>query len=737
SRLDEPRRTAAEIDAENAEARVLLRLLLATDEIRTRRLDVGDEVRNGLHHLAGVIWNAVPKLHRDLGRAGMEQWGIDLGAAGVLRYRSWIGGDRDGNPNVTAAFTAGTLRDMREAAIAGHLAGLDELSHELSVSDRRVPILPELLAAIEADISIAPVDPATVRHLDHEPFRRRIRQIRARLVSGMMDSRTYVHALSLLRRALVHAGLPEVAKEGLLFDAEVRARTFGLHMAALDIRQHSRVHEAVVHRLLAEAGVEADYTGLEVAERVDLLAEELRSSRPLRGPGAVVDPLTAEMLSTLEVVREAIEREPESIGSYVVSMAHDASDVLEVLLLLREVGLWAVRDGEVVCPIDVAPLFETVDDLEAADEVMRQLFALEPYARHLAARGGFQEIMLGYSDSNKDGGYWASTWGLQVAQDRLARTCAAAGVELRFFHGRGGTVARGGGRANRAILASPPASRNGRIRFTEQGEVISFRYASPALANRHLEQIVNAMILATASAEDAASLPPATDLDRLMDRIAGRSREAYRALVDAPDFWPTFIERTPVLHIGELPIASRPVSRGGGDLDLDSLRAIPWVFSWTQIRANVPGWFGTGVAFEEEFEADPSALDRCRKAYRAGGWFRAFIDNAQQEMARSRLEVAGWYLADARSTSLLPALDAEFARARAVVLQITGQAEILDNNPVIQRSIRERNPETDVINALQVELLRRWRGSEDDRDAVAPIIMLSVNALAAAMQSTG
>jgi phosphoenolpyruvate carboxylase len=407
-------------------------------------------------------------------------------------------------------------------------------------------------------------------------------------------------------------------------------------------------------------------------------------------------------------------------------------------VLLREVGLWRIEGGVVRCPIDVAPLFETVEDLEHAVPVLESLFSDPVYGGQLDARGRFQEIMLGYSDSNKDGGYVASTWRLQVAQDRVARACRDHGVELRFFHGRGGTVARGGGRANRAILSAPAASRNGRIRFTEQGEVISFRYAMPALARRHLEQMVNAVLLATA---DAGTIDDHADdaLEAVMESISNRSREVYRALVDDPAFWPVFVSRSPVLHIGELPIASRPVSRGGGDLDFDGLRAIPWVFSWTQMRANVPGWYGLGSAFEEAFARDGSLLAACRASYADGGWFRSLVDNAQQEMARARLSVAGWYLfGDADGDALHARLVTEFERTTRVVLAITGQKAILDNNPVIQQSIIERNPDTDLINALQVELLERWRKAGDaDRPVIAGLVMLSVNALAAAMQSTG
>ena len=741
--LDGPPETAAEMRAIESEARGLLALLMGTDEVRAKRLDVADEVRNGVHHLAGVIWDAVPRLHRDLKQAVEVVWQGEIQIPTLLRYRSWIGGDRDGNPNVTAAFTRRTLQEMREAAIEGHVRGLDELRHQLSLSDRRVPVLAELTAAIEADSHVAPLDPAAIRHLDHEPFRMRIRQLRNRLLGGTIDAGEYSEALEVLGRAVRHAGLVEFSENGPIEDALVRARTFGLHLATLDIRQHSRVHEAAVSELLRAGGVESAYEDLTADQRADLLRRELRTSRPLLARGLEISGESRELLDSLTAVREAIEAEPASIGSYVVSMTHDASDLFEVLVLLREVGLWSIHDGTVTCPIDVAPLFETVDDLEAATGIMRELFDDPLYAAQLAARDRFQEIMLGYSDSNKDGGYWASTWGLQVAQDRIARACAGAGIELRFFHGRGGTVARGGGRANRAILSGPVAGRNGRIRFTEQGEVISFRYAAPALARRHLEQIVNAMLLATGSPAEEGHRAEA-DIVPLMDEIAARSRETYRELVDDPGFWPVFMDRSPVRHIGELPIASRPVSRGGGGLDFDGLRAIPWVFSWTQMRANVPGWYGVGTAFESTFQRDEGSLEHCRKAYAEDGWFRAFIDNAQQEMARARLGVTAWYLegivgeTDESAARLLERLHLEFDRTRKIILAVTGQSELLDNNPVIQESIRERNPDTDLINALQVELLRRWRELEpDDRDPVQTVIMLSVNALAAAMQSTG
>ena len=725
--------TTGERGALESDVRQTLSQLMATDEIRSRRLDVIDEVRNGIHYLGGAIWRAVPELYRDLADAIEDNYGCRVDLPVILRYRSWIGGDRDGNPFVTAERSAIAFAEMREVALERHHQMLEDLHRELSLSSRRVRIDPELEQSIERDESESPLDEMAIRHLHHEPFRVKLSHMQRRLGAADYDTDRYIDDLMTIQSALRFAGLDETANRGGIADALVAARTFGFHLAALDIRQHSRVHEAAVDELFRLAGVSDDYVALDETDRRTLLEAELSTARPLLARGQELSPPTRELLEGLAVFAEALEADPDSVGTYIISMAHDVSDLLEVLVLLREVGLWTIVDGVVQCPIDVAPLFETVDDLDHAGRILTEMLENPAYLPQLQARGRFQEIMLGYSDSNKDGGYWAANWRLHAAQKDLARIAREAGVSFRFFHGRGGTVARGGGRANRAILASPPETRNGRIRFTEQGEVISFRYAMPAVAHRHLEQIVNAMILATTNSSEPSR--PDEPMIALMDAIAERSRVAYRELIDDDRFWPIFVDRSPVLHIGNLPIASRPVSRSGSKVTFDELRAIPWVFAWTQMRYNVPGWYGTGSAFDQLVLHDESMLEQCRCAYAEGGFFRAFIDNAQQEMARARLKVAGWYT-DGCDQQLHQRLTEEFQRAEQAVLAITGQEHLLDNNKVIQQSIRERNGDTDVINALQVDLLRRWREDKDDQ-ALNTLILLSVNALAAAMQSTG
>ncbi len=732
---DEPDQTPASRLRLESGVRQTLSLLLATDEVRAQRLEVIDEVRNGLHYLAGSIWEAVPTLYRDLEAAIELHYGKRPEIPLLLRYRTWIGGDRDGNPNVTSELTRDALAVMRRVALKRHAETLNALELQLSVSDKRVPIDRALLESIRRDEQDHALDEEELRHLQHEPLRIKLRHMQSKLKSATYSARDFTDDLRTLQSAAKTAGLEEVATRGLLSEAIVRTRTFGFHLAAMDIRQHSAVHERAVADMLHIAGVTDDYAALNEPERLGLLRNELATSRPLLGDAARADEQTIELLDTLRVFAQAAAEEPERVGSYVVSMAHECSDILEVLILLREVGLWRISDDGCECPIDVAPLFETVDDLARAGDVMRNLFAEPAYAAQLQARSRFQEIMLGYSDSSKDGGYWAANWNLDRAQDDLARACAEADISVRLFHGRGGTVARGGGRAHRAILAAPPSSCNGRIRFTEQGEVISFRYAMPEIARRHLEQIVSAVVEAKAHA--ASNPAPQDDISQLMGDMARDSRAAYRELIDDTEFWPWFVKDSPVLFIGELPIASRPLSRAGKDVEFESLRAIPWVFAWTQMRYNAPGWYGVGAAFEALVLHDDVKLERCRDAYESVGCFRAFIDNAQQEMARARLEVARWYTAGAPA-GLRGRLEEEFANAERAILAITGQQALLDNNPVIQQSIRERNPDTDIINALQFALLTKWRSADgNERTELRPLILLSVNALAAAMQSTG
>jgi phosphoenolpyruvate carboxylase len=739
-------------------------LLLATDEIRPERPGVRDEVEQGLHFLTGPIWNGVARIHEDVRRALREHYRADPDVSAFLRYRSWIGSDQDGNPNVTADVTRWTFDRQRRAALVGHLAELEELRRELSVSDRQVEVSDALRRSLERDAAETRV-PRPLQHAyRHEPYRLKVTFMMARLDHALehggrgeeddvapYDAARYLDDLLLMRDSLVATGFGHATRHGRLARCIVLARAFGFHLAALDVRQHSDRLEHAVDALLAMGGVEEAYASLDEPARLEVLRRELASPRPLLPPDHRLPAAVAGVLDTFRVIRDAAVREPDSVGAFIVSMTHTVSDILEPMLIAREVGLWSRRGGRVECPVDFVPLFETIEDLARAGERMEELFSDELYREQLAARGGMQEVMLGYSDSNKDGGYWMANWSLQRAQADLGAVCSRHGVELRLFHGRGGTVGRGGGRANRAILATPPAVHTGRIRFTEQGEVISFRYALDDLARRHLEQIVNAMIRTVSPATEPAPEPEPEDLD-LMERIAQRSMAAYRQLIDHPDFWAWYTAVTPVEQISHLPIASRPVSRGAGDeVAFDDLRAIPWVFSWTQARYVVPGWFGLGAALTDAAAA-PGEMDRLRRLYGSWPFFRAVVDNALREMARARLEIAAAYADLAESDGFHERIVADFRAARSALLGITGGDALLDDSPVIRKSIALRNPYTDVLNLLQIELLRRARRGEGaaeregadgagadgiEAEALRQGLFLSINGIAAAMQSTG
>lgn len=753
-RLRGPSLPASEREEIERRVHAEVALLLLSDDVRARRLTVGDEARNGLLFLSRSIWQTVPRLARDLDAACRHSYPSDQATSpetlnpAMLTYRSWIGGDRDGNPEVTAETTRTTLASLRSTAIDLWDHELDLLRQDLSISTRRVSILPELAEAIEKDREKWLRDPVSLAQRGTEPLRLRIMQMRSRLREDpTYTSRTLTSDLELLQRSLAAMHSPQLADHPPLRDAIVRARVFGLHLATLDVRQHSAVHERAVAELLTVAGIADSYLTMDEPARVALLRRELATRRPLTSPDAELSPMTAETLRTLDVVRESISHEPASVRSYVISMTHGVSDMLEVMLLMKERGLLDPRPDRRT--LHVVPLLETIDDLARGPELLREILTDPAYRAHLErlARQDntsptlMQEIMLGYSDSNKDGGFLMANIALHTGQERLAQVARDVGVQIQFFHGRGGSVGRGGGRAGRAILATPHNARTGRLRFTEQGEVISFRYALPEIAHRHLEQILNAAIRAALpepSAQIGGSPAPTTPETRtLMKRLADESMRRYRTLIDDPRFWPWFLGASPIAHIGSLPIASRPVSRGGeSGFAFDQLRAIPWVFSWTQMRILAPGWFGVGTALSQ---ASADELGQIRSLRDRSTFLATILDNAAQELARARMPIAKRYAAlGPEGDAMFAILHSEFEAARSAALASTGQRTLLDHVPVIAASIAIRNPWTDMLNLIQIELLKRYRAAEDQtRPALRATILASINGIAAAMQSTG
>ena len=717
-------------------------LLLVTDDVRSDRLRVQDEVNNGIYYQSHVIWQTLPRIIDDLSEALSTYFNIN-DAPPFLRFRSWIGGDRDGNPFVTHDVTTQTLDAHRNAALNNYRTSIEALWKELSISSLRVAAPPALMEAIQREAETIALDPDELHRYRFEPFRLKIAYMLERLKQFQADPTDSIYSISqfqddltLLQNSLVDCGLGALSSYQSLSNLIIRSRVFGFHLAALDIRQHSQVSGAVVAELLRLSGVSENYSALRESEKVALMEKELANPRPLCGDREDFSDQTIELLDVFKLMRRVMRKDEQAIGAFIVSMTHSVSDLLEVLLLAKEVGMWRMKNDVVTTPLDVVPLFETIQDLEGAASLMEALYKHTLYRRHLKARGDFQEIMLGYSDSNKDGGFWMANWALHKGQEHLSEAGLQNNIKMRFFHGRGGSVGRGGGRANQAIFAIPIQSRSGRMRFTEQGEVISFRYARPFIARRHLEQIVNAVLLTAHDKEcDVGCSPP---MQALMERIAAQSMQAYRKLIDDPNFWPWYKQLTPIEHIGNLPIASRPVSRvSASEVQFDDLRAIPWVFSWTQTRYNLPGWYGAGTAIEEEIKRDPETLEKLQAMWQSWPFFRTVIENVQLELARTRMEVAQAYsgLSQDRFHDIIAA---EFERIRSAVLKITGQERLLDNHPAIQQSIVLRNPYTDVLNLIQVELLKRWaERSEEQSVPLRQALFLSINGIAAAMQSTG
>ena len=751
SRLEDEEFTPEERDNMVAEILNEINLLLATDEVRTEKVTVEDEVENGMFYFMNSIWETIPVLYEDLRHAFETYYDKSPELPIVLRYRSWIGSDRDGNPNVTEEVTWNTIMEQRQSILQLYVDELDELRRYLSISENQFDISKELERSIEEDEKVVPLSERYNRLYSQEPYRRKITHIMQKLRKQLeaieqadknqiirrstdYTAEDFQKDLDLIKQSLEENGLQQVAREGKVNDLIIRANTFGFHMAALDIRQHSRLHEETIAELLELAEVSDNYAGLEEQEKVELLTRELSNPRPLCPIRSNITEESEKIMGVFRLIGDLIELDSNSFGSYIISMTHGVSDMLEVLILAKEAGLWSLDEGVVESSINVVPLFETIEDLEVCNKLMREIFENSLYGRQIKAMDGFQEIMLGYSDSNKDGGYWMANWALEKAQQKLGAVCREYDIDFRLFHGRGGTVGRGGGRSNQAILALPPISNNGRIRFTEQGEVISFRYSLSAITRRHLEQIVNAMIRVTVSTENEGM--EKEQLVKLMENMANESMTAYRDLIDDKEFWPWYTNITPIEHISRLPIASRPVSRSGADAaDFENLRAIPWVFAWTQVRYNVPGWYGIGKVLDKLISEDLQKVEKLKEWYNDWIFFKTILDNAQREMARTHLQTAEVYDISEKDT-FDDRISDDYKKAKNAILKITGQSEILENSPVILNSIRFRNPFTYPLNMMQVELLKRWREDKENEE-LRDALFLSINGIAAAMQSTG
>ena len=717
----------------------ILRLWL-TAMLRDTRLAVSDEVANGLAYFRLTFLQELPRLYAELEHALKERFDLESEPRlpPFLAVGTWIGGDRDGNPYVTGAVLRGALAQQARLILGHYLDEMGQLYKELALSARIHPAPPaiEALAAASGESSAYRRD---------EPYRRAIAGIHARLAGAaellaelkanpppVVQQPPYANAeefgmdLGLIEKSLHAQGAQRLAR-GRLATLQRKVSLFGFHLAPIDLRQSSGEHEAAVGELLERAAVCPNYKDLDEKARTELLVKELAGPRPLRVPHVQYSEILEKELAILAAAAEGRRRfGVRAVPHYVISHCSAVSDLLEVGVLLREAGLLG--------QVDIVPLFESIADLGNCGRVLGEALGLPLYRGWVNGRDNAQEVMLGYSDSNKDGGYFTSNWALYKAESTLVEACKARGVRLRLFHGRGGTIGRGGGPSYEAVLAQPPGSVDGALRLTEQGEVIASKYADPESGRRNLET------LAAATLEASLVMKRRTHqgYEAIAEALSARAFEAYRSLVKSPGFVEYFRASTPIAEIADLNIGSRPASRRATER-IEDLRAIPWVFSWTQCRLMLPGWFGFGTAIET-WVAEKNSLENLKEMYREWPFFRSVLSNMDMVLAKSDLAIASRYaelVADANlREQIFRRLSEEWQRTRKWLAAITGSQELLAENPTLARSIRARFPYLDPLNHVQVELLRRYRSGDRDPRLLRGI-HLTINGLAAGLRNSG
>jgi phosphoenolpyruvate carboxylase len=732
--------------------------LWQTDELRDRKPTVLDEVRNGLYYFDETLFEVIPEVYGELERC-LDKYYPERTwhAPKFLLFGSWIGGDRDGNPSVTSDITWTTLTMHREMALRKYEVALNALIDHMSFNTNIVEISPPLLASIEKDRQRM-----TLQHL--EPWRNESEPYRVKIVYMLEKLHNTRNSDERDETDVRYQSVDEFLDDLRIMDQSLRehyagfvadmytkklirqAELFGFHMAALDIRQHSKEHEQAMTETLTKMGIADDYAALTEDEKVELLTKLLLDPRPLTSPYIAYSESTLECHNVYRVALKAQQEFGRScLNSYLISMTNDASDMLEVMVFCKEFGLYRREaDGSIRCTLQPVPLFETIDDLHAAPEIMDRLFAIPAYRDSLASLNQVQEIMLGYSDSNKDGGVLTANWELKVALEQITDIGMKHDVRLKFFHGRGGALGRGGMPLNRSILAQPPHTLGAGIKITEQGEVLSQRYAVKGIAYRSLEQATWALITAATAARNPHRDIQTHKWESVMADISAEAQVKYQDLIFRDeDFMTFFKECTPLPEIGELNIGSRPSKRKNSDR-FEDLRAIPWVFAWTQTRYLLPAWYAAGTGLQSFYQGKPQNMRVLQQMYAHWAFFRSAIDNVQMALAKADLTIAKEYgrmVKDGQMAErIYQLIQDEYHLTSSLILQITGQKEILDNVPILQESIRLRNPYVDPLSYFQVELLKELRAireADGDEAMLLREVLLTINGISAGLRNTG
>ncbi len=716
--------------------------LWLTDRVRAAKVTVTDEVRTGLYFVDSFFWNTIPTIYDDLEKALARYYPGLHAPASWFKLASWIGGDRDGNPNVTSEVTAETLRLHRGLAVENHRKSFHDLARHLSVSSNRIPPPRHLLDWIENRRPFPPHIAYIEQRYVTEPYRLALSLLAADLSEASREDmkghllQRYPYRARLTASELaqpldiIASAMPAKLAQSELQEARRKLNIFGLHAAKLDIREDSSQLNAALSEILRALNIESDFENLPADSRIELLVRLLKEPIPHLSHHAGVTSGTAETWSLFQLIGRAYDvYGSELLGPVIISMTHAAADVLTVLLLAK----WA---GCNVIP-QITPLFESVPDLKDAPRILEILFASEIYREHLASHNNEQMVMIGYSDSNKDGGYLMANWSLYVAQEEITRVAQKHNVKLTIFHGRGGTIARGGGPANSAIRAQPAGSINGRFRLTEQGEIIAVRYSNPDLAHRHLEQIASAVIVASAP-HPAQAVPEKWRV--AMTQMSEVAQRAYRGLVyETSGFIEFWQSATPLDQIKHLQIGSRPSARSQTGA-VNQIRAIPWVFSWMQSRFNLPGWYSLGSGLAAI--SDQALL---QEMYAGWPFFKTLLANTEMSLLKADMDISALYVdlvPDRKlANGIFSSIRAEYNRTRDAVLSISGHSTLLELEPATRQAVQLRNPYVDPLNYIQVETLRRLRALPDQDSAEAEslheVMAITINGIASGLRNTG
>ncbi|MEM7009156.1 MAG: phosphoenolpyruvate carboxylase [Thermodesulfobacteriota bacterium] len=724
--------------------------LWQTEEVPAFKITPIDEARSAQYYFKETLFEALTSVYLEFEKRIKDHYGLsDIELPSFLRFGSWVGGDRDGNPFVTHKITLEVLKMQMQLVMDKYLEQIRRLENQLSASKKQADVSTELLDSIEQDEKLINEE-SGIRNPD-ESYRIKLSYIQKKLLARLdqingipknyaySDKDEFVADLEIIDKSL-RLNRGELLADSILKKLIRQVSVFGFHMAQLDIRQNSETHSKAIIEITTRLNL-VNYEQMSDDERFWWLLSQIENPRPLIPGWLDLSEDTKELLNTFGAIKQGLDTiDPECIDTYIISMTSSASNVLEVLLLAKEADLYINDGGKITSKLNIVPLFETIDDFKNAPQIMKMLYDNPLFRDHLRARGDLSEIMIGYSDSGKDGGHLCSSWEVHKAQRSLKQLADEYGLRNIFFHGRGGTVSRGGGPTNQAILARPSGTVDGGIKITEQGEVIYSNYSLPEIAEDNLELVLSSVILTSLGKED---INP--EWKNVMEELSSDARSAWRELVyEEPEFYPYFQQATPISYVQQMQIGSRPSKRKQTD-KIEDLRAIPWVFSWTQNRHLITGFYSVGTALNNFIEKDPEKnLALLQDMYENWRFFKSHIDNIQMTLSRADMWIGLEYsfLVSPRDLGkrIFNKVRDEYNLTHKVVLQITRQKEILDNNPFLRKSIELRNPYIDSLSYIQVALLRRLsKGgiSDQEKEDLVDIIKLTINGISAGLKNTG